>query len=91
MVKTYEDYIDKMCELFPEIEREDIYNIIKFGSKKMFTYISEGFDFAIDYVHPRSSFMIACKNYTGMVEQKKFALKRKEHWINTEREKANDK
>ena len=44
MVKTYEDYIDKMCELFPEIEREDIYNIIKFGSKKMFTYISEGFD-----------------------------------------------
>ena len=35
--------------------------------------------------------MIACKNYTGMVDQKKFALKRKEHWINTEREKANDK
>ena len=26
MIKSYEDYIDQMCELFPEIKKEDIYN-----------------------------------------------------------------
>ena len=49
MIKTYEDYVDKMCELFPEIQKEDIYNIIKYGAKKMFMYISVGHDFTIDY------------------------------------------
>lgn len=49
MIKTYEDYVDKMCELFPEIKRGDIYNIIKFGFKKMSMYLSEGFEFTIDY------------------------------------------
>lgn len=87
MIKTYEDYVDKMCELFPEIQKEDIYNIIKYGSKKMFMYISEGHDFTIDYKWPRSSILISNNNDTGMTKIKEIKLKRKERWINTERNK----
>lgn len=79
MIKTYDDYIDKLCELFPEMDREDIYNIVKFGTKKMFTYISENFDFAIDYIHPKSSVFIATKNHAGCNNWKKIQFKRKEH------------
>lgn len=89
MIKTYEDYIDQMSELFPEINKEDIYNIIKYGSKKMFMYITEGHDFVIDYKWPRSSILIANNNDTGMTSQKEFRLRRKEHWLNTERSKLN--
>lgn len=49
MIKTYDDYVDKMCELFPEIKRDDIINIIKYGTKKMMMYICEGFDYTVDY------------------------------------------
>lgn len=89
MIKTYEDYVDKMCELFPEIKRGDIYNIIKFGFKKMSMYLSEGFEFTIDYKWPKSSILIAYNNDTGMTSQKKIKLQRKEHWLNTERSKLN--
>lgn len=77
MVKTYEDYIDQMCELFPEIKREDICNIVKFGMKKMFSYIVDGHDFAIDYAWPKSSILVATNNDTGMTKFKKVKLKRK--------------
>lgn len=79
MVKTYEDYIDKLCELFPEIKREDIYNVVKFGAKKMFTYITEYHDFAVDYKWPRSSVLISSKNDTGMTFRKQNMKKRKDH------------
>lgn len=89
MIKTYEDYLDKMCELFPEITKDDIYNIIKYGAKQMFMYIAEGHDFVVDYKWPRSSILISCNNDTGMTFKKKIKLKRKEHWLNTERSKLN--
>lgn len=79
MIKTYEDYIDKMCELFPEIDKNDIYNIIKYGTKQMFMYVSEGHDFAITYKHPRSSIFVSYRNDTGMTRKKKFKLARKDH------------
>lgn len=79
MIKTYEDYIDKMCELFPEISRDDIYNIIKYGTKQMMTYITEEHDYAVTYKYPKSSLLISYKNDTGMTSYKKIKLTRKNH------------
>ena len=49
MVKDYEDYIDKMCDLLPELNREDIEDIVKFGLNRMCDYICDGFEYAVDY------------------------------------------
>lgn len=79
MVKKYNDYIDDMCILFPELSKEDITDIVKYGCKKMFMYITEGHDVAFDYKHPKSSILISSRNDTGMTRVKKIKLKRKEH------------
>lgn len=78
MIKGYEDYVDDLCELFPEIKREHIYNILKYGTKKLMMYISEDHDYAVDYKYPKSSILISKKNFTGMDHRKEFKLKRKE-------------
>ena len=59
MVKTLEDYIDKMAELFPEVSRQEIINIVKTGIKEMSSLCMEGLDYAVDYKIPGGSFMVA--------------------------------
>lgn len=85
MVKDYEDYIDKMCDLFPELNREDIEDIVKFGLNRMCDYICDGFEYAVDYKWPKSSFLIGWKNVCTMTNFKKNVMKRKEQWLSTKR------
>ena len=59
MVKTFEDYIDRMVELFPEIPKKDIMEIMKKGMNEMASLCMEGLDYAVDYKIPGGSFMIA--------------------------------
>ena len=59
MVKTFDDYIDRMVELFPEISRKEILSIMKEGMKEMSSLCMEGLDYAVDYKIPGGSFMIA--------------------------------
>ena len=59
MVKTFEDYIDRMVELFPEIPKNEIVEIMKKGMNEMASLCMEGLDYAVDYKIPGGSFMIA--------------------------------
>ena len=59
MVKTFDDYIDRMVELFPEVSRKEILSIMKEGMKEMSSLCMEGLDYAVDYKIPGGSFMIA--------------------------------
>lgn len=91
MIKTYEDYIDQMCELFPEINRDDIYNIIKFGTSKLCNYITNGFEYAIDYKWPKSSIFIGKFSRAGDSNFKISQKKRKDLWLDNARKRAKEK
>ena len=91
MIKSYEDYIDQMCELFPEIKKEDIYNIVKYGTAKLCSYITNGFDYAIDYKWPASSIFIGKRNKIGDTQFKIVQESRKEFWLNNAKRRTEEK
>lgn len=91
MVKSCEDYIDKMCELFPEINREDIEKIVNYGTKRLMIYMTNGFDYAVDYRFPKSSVLFGMRSITGDTKFKKSQQDRKDFWLKRERERLANK
>lgn len=80
MVKTYTDYLDKMKELFPEVDIDYIDDIIRHGLRSLVMWTADGHDFAIDYKWPKSSMMIADESVARMTKFKEFKLNRKNQW-----------
>jgi len=91
MVKSWEDYVDKVSELFPEISREDVENIIKYGNKRLMVYMTNGFDYAVDYKFPKSSVFFGVKSSCGETFFKKQRRERKDFWLERERERLANK
>lgn len=52
--KKYEDYLNQIYELYPDIEESSIRDILEFGLKKLYNYVREGNDIFLkvlsDYV-----------------------------------------
>lgn len=44
MVKRLEDYFDKLHEMYPDVEMQDIKRIVNYGMRMMFRYIRRGCD-----------------------------------------------
>jgi hypothetical protein len=39
--RKYEDYIDAVCEEFPDIDKESIIDVIEYGLKKIYWYATK--------------------------------------------------
>ena len=46
-IKTIDDYVDAVCELHPELSREEIKRILIYGWKMILQYVSFGNDIQI--------------------------------------------
>lgn len=47
--KKYEDYLEELYKLYPDIQEDSIKNIIEFGLKKLYSYVREGNDIFLRY------------------------------------------
>lgn len=83
MVKTLDDYIDRLVELFPEVPKKEIVNIVTRGLKEMSLFCLEGIDYAVDYKEPGASYMIASNT---MNSRRSFKANRRDCFLKARRE-----
>ena len=88
MVKEYEDFLDKMYELFPEVRKEYIDEVVKFGLIRLMSVMSDNLEYAIDYAFPKSSVFFSVKNDMGMTNRKRKLKELTEKRIQVQRENA---
>ena len=87
--KKYEDYLNELYLLYPDIEEESIKSIVEFGLKKLYNYVKDGGDI---FLRVKKEFMFIGRSSQGSLNQwnhsklkehrklRRLFLEKKEEW-----------